>query len=55
MDWEELYEGCVHIRDEKYTIESLNSDLKRHFKYDFDIIRFLKHFERAVQDKKITR
>ena len=29
--------------------ESLNSDLKRHFKSDFDIIRFLNHFERVVE------
>jgi zinc finger SWIM domain-containing protein 3 len=32
--------------------ESLNSELKRHFKSDFDIIRFLKHFERVVEDKR---
>jgi zinc finger SWIM domain-containing protein 3 len=32
--------------------ENLNSDLKRHFKSDFDIIRFLKHFERLVEDKR---
>jgi len=32
--------------------ESLNSEVKRHFKYDFDIIRFLKHFERVVEDKR---
>jgi hypothetical protein len=32
--------------------ESLNSELKRHFKSDFDIIRFLKHFERLVQDTR---
>jgi len=32
--------------------ESLNSDLKRHFKLDFDIIRFLKHFERVVEFKR---
>ena len=32
--------------------ESLNSELKRHFKSDFDIIRFLKHFERVVADKR---
>jgi zinc finger SWIM domain-containing protein 3 len=32
--------------------ESLNSDLKRHFKSDFDIIRFLKHFERVVEFKR---
>ena len=32
--------------------ESLNSELKRHFKSDFDIIRFLKQFERVVEDKR---
>jgi len=32
--------------------ESLNSDLKRHFKSDFDIIRFLKQFERVVEYKR---
>jgi zinc finger SWIM domain-containing protein 3 len=29
-----------------------NSDLKDHLKSDFDIIRFLKHFERAAQGKR---
>ena len=32
--------------------ESLNNDLKIHFKSDFDIIRFFKHFERVVQGKR---
>jgi zinc finger SWIM domain-containing protein 3 len=32
--------------------ESLNSDLKRHFKSDYDIIRFLKQFERVVEYKR---
>jgi len=32
--------------------ESFNSDLKDHLKSDLDIIRFLKHFERAVQTKR---
>ena len=32
--------------------ESLNSDLKRHFKSNFDIIRFLKHFETIVEFKR---
>ena len=32
--------------------ESLNSELKRHFKSDFDIIQFLKHFEMVVEDKE---
>jgi zinc finger SWIM domain-containing protein 3 len=35
--------------------ESLNSELKRHFKSDFDIIRFLKHFESMVEDKRINK
>ena len=35
--------------------ENLNSELKRHFKSDFDIIRFLKHFERVVEDKRKKR
>jgi zinc finger SWIM domain-containing protein 3 len=48
-----FHEGCVNIRHEKHTMsESLNSDLKRHLKSDFDIIRFLKHFERLVEDKR---
>jgi zinc finger SWIM domain-containing protein 3 len=32
--------------------ESLNNDLKIHFKSDFEIIRFFKHFERVVQGKR---
>jgi zinc finger SWIM domain-containing protein 3 len=32
--------------------ESFNSDLKDHLKSNFDIIRFPKHFERAVQGKR---
>jgi zinc finger SWIM domain-containing protein 3 len=32
--------------------ESLNNDLKIHFKSVFDIIRFFKYFERVVQGKK---
>ena len=32
--------------------ESLNSDLKNHFKSDFDIIRFFKHFERVMEGKR---
>ena len=31
--------------------KSLNNDLKIHFKSDFDIIPFFKHFERVVQGK----
>ncbi|RLN32845.1 protein FAR1-RELATED SEQUENCE 5-like isoform X1 [Panicum miliaceum] len=32
--------------------ESFNNALKNHLKSDFDIIRFLKHFERSVQEKR---
>ena len=32
--------------------ESLNNDLKIHFKSDFEIIRFFKHFERVVPGKR---
>jgi len=32
--------------------ESLNNDLKIHFKSDLDLIRFFKHFERVVQGKR---
>ena len=32
--------------------ESLNNDLKIHFKSDFEIIRFFKHFERVVTGKR---
>jgi hypothetical protein len=32
--------------------ENFNSDLKKYLKSDFDIIRFLKNFERAVQEKR---
>lgn len=35
--------------------ESLNNDLKDHFKSNFDIIRFFKHFERVVQGKRNTK
>ena len=32
--------------------ESFNNTLKNHLKPNFDIIRFLKHFERAVLGKR---
>jgi zinc finger SWIM domain-containing protein 3 len=32
--------------------ESFNNALKNHLKLDFDIVRFLKHFERTVEDKR---
>ena len=48
-----LYESSVHLTMRNTQLsESLNSDLKRHFKSDFDIIRFLKHFERVVEYKR---
>ena len=52
--WAECYMKDVFtlgIRSTQLS-ESLNSDLKRHFKSDFDIIRFLKHFERVVEYKR---
>jgi hypothetical protein len=52
--WVECYMQDVFTLGMRSTqlSESLNSDLKRHFKCDFDIIRFFKHFERLVQDKR---
>ena len=33
--------------------ENLNNDFKIHFKYDVDIIRFFKHFEKGdTREKK---
>jgi zinc finger SWIM domain-containing protein 3 len=32
--------------------ESFNKDLKQHLKFNLDIVRFFKHFERAVQEKR---
>ena len=32
--------------------ESFNNALKNHLKSDFDIVRFLKHFERTVEEKR---
>uniref|UniRef100_A0A453GV48 Protein FAR1-RELATED SEQUENCE n=1 Tax=Aegilops tauschii subsp. strangulata TaxID=200361 RepID=A0A453GV48_AEGTS len=32
--------------------ESLNSDLKDHLNSDLDILRFFKHVERVVQEKR---
>ena len=32
--------------------ESFNNALKNHLKSNFDIVRFLKHFERTVEDKR---
>jgi len=52
--WAECYMTNVYTLGMRSTqlSESLNSDLKRHFKSDFDIIRFLKHFERVVEYKR---
>jgi zinc finger SWIM domain-containing protein 3 len=52
--WVECYMKDVFTLGMRSTqlSESLNSDLKRHFKSDFDIIRFLKQFERVVEYKR---
>jgi hypothetical protein len=52
--WAECYMKDVYTLGMRSTqlSESLNNDLKIHFKSDFDIIRFLKHFERVVQGKR---
>ncbi|XP_052138422.1 protein FAR1-RELATED SEQUENCE 5-like [Oryza glaberrima] len=52
--WAECYMNDVYTLGMRSTqlSESLNSDLKDHFKSDFDIIRFLNHFERVVQLKR---
>ena len=52
--WAECYMSNVYTLGMRSTqlSESLNSDLKRHFKSNFDIISFLKHFERVVEFKK---
>jgi zinc finger SWIM domain-containing protein 3 len=52
--WAECYMKDVFTLGMRSTqlSESLNSDLKRHFESDFDIIRFLKQFERVVEYKR---
>ena len=52
--WAECYMRDIFTLGMRSTqlSESFNSDLKQHLKSDFDIIRFLKHFERAVQGKR---
>jgi hypothetical protein len=52
--WAECYMEHVYTLGMRSTqlSESLNNDLTIHFKSDFDIIRFLKHFERVVQGKR---
>jgi hypothetical protein len=52
--WAECYMKDVFTLGMRSTqlSESLNSDLKSYFKSDFDVIQFLKQFERVVQDKR---
>ena len=52
--WVECYMRDVFTLGMRSTqlSESFNSDLKKFLKSDFDIIRFLKQFERAVQGKR---
>jgi zinc finger SWIM domain-containing protein 3 len=52
--WAECYMKDVFILGMRSAqlSESLNNDLKIHFKSDFDMIRFFKHFERVMQGKR---
>jgi zinc finger SWIM domain-containing protein 3 len=52
--WAECYTKDVFTLGMRSTqlSESLNSEPKRHFKSDFDIIQFLKHFERIIEYKR---
>ncbi|KAL6609544.1 hypothetical protein ACP70R_039513 [Stipagrostis hirtigluma subsp. patula] len=52
--WAECYMRDVFTLGMRSTqlSESLNSDLKHYLKSDLNIIRFFKHFERAVQGKR---
>ncbi|XP_062205227.1 protein FAR1-RELATED SEQUENCE 5-like [Phragmites australis] len=52
--WVECYMKDVFTLGMRSTqlSESLNNNLKFHLKSNFDIIRFLKHFERVVQGKR---
>jgi len=52
--WAECYMRDVFSLGVRSTqlSESFNNALKNHLKSDFDIIRFLKHFERSVQEKR---
>jgi len=52
--WAECYMRDVFSLGVRSTqlSESFNNVLKNHLKSDFDIIRFLKHFERSVQEKR---
>jgi zinc finger SWIM domain-containing protein 3 len=52
--WAECYMRDVFSLGVRSTqlSESFNNALKNHLKSDFDIVRFLRHFERAVDDKR---
>jgi zinc finger SWIM domain-containing protein 3 len=52
--WAECYMRDVFTLGVRSTqlSESFNNALKNHLRSDFDIIRFLKHFERSVQEKR---
>ena len=43
--------GSLGVRSIQLS-ESFNDALKNHLKSDFDIVRFLKHFERTVEYKR---
>ena len=52
--WAECYMRHVFSLGVRSTqlSESFNNAMKKHLKSNFDIIRFLKHFERTVQEKR---
>ena len=52
--WAECYMRDVFSLGVRSTqlSESFNNALKNHLKSDFDIVCFLKHFERTVEDKR---
>ncbi|CAO2047242.1 unnamed protein product [Urochloa humidicola] len=52
--WAECYMRDVFSLGVRSTqlSESFNNAIKKHLKSDFDIVRFLKHFERTVQEKR---
>ena len=52
--WAECYMRNVYTLGVRSTqlSESFNNALKNHLKSDFGIVRFLKHFERTVQEKR---
>jgi zinc finger SWIM domain-containing protein 3 len=52
--WAECYMRDVFSLGVRSTqlSESFNNSLKNYLKSDFDIVRFLKHFERTVKEKR---